>query len=524
MAPAVDPATPTTSDARAIGCARTVGGSSLGAAGTTDPRPSGSTGQRCRCGDAVFGRSWPVAADPPAIGRPGSDPAGEGPRACPAAAVVAADRASRRCCLGAARKRRTRVPDRLLRRAADRVPSLGGHQPGSAGAAMTGKPVSVRRVPDVQFSGPMKGAASKLVPPRSGSGGPRSGAGSGGPGANGSAVRESTGDRVRAERPAREGRSVRRGHGRGTADPSFSPPAPSPEHAVSARPPLARCPPGGAAFRAEAARAGEPFALADPRPTFARGGPDRRQRRLTCWIWIPVARDGGIGRGRRQDRLRPAPVIGRVDGNHPDGNADIAGQVLPRAAQDRSAAGAGTVQARQAGRAQAAPTGAAQLYQQSASGNRRRPLSTNGLSHLRPARSRNRQPPGPVTEARSASPVAETPTTIDRSGPPANQPTPRTPTTISRRLDPSGAADPPRWRSTSAEPATRGRTSRPPRFRGPGISRRRLCRVPSSHQLRSPGVTATRCCAEPPPRPVILGVPLLPLHWNPAARNDFRKQ
>ena len=51
----------------------------------------------------------------------------------------------------------------------------------------TGKPVSVRRVPDVQFSGPMKGAASKLVPPRSGSGGPRSGAGRGGPGASGSA-------------------------------------------------------------------------------------------------------------------------------------------------------------------------------------------------------------------------------------------------------------------------------------------------------------------------------------------------
>ena len=62
------------------------------------------------------------------------------------------------------------VPDRQLRRAAGRVPSLTGHQPGSAGTAMKGKPVKVRRVPDVQFSGQMKGAAAKLVPPRSGRG------------------------------------------------------------------------------------------------------------------------------------------------------------------------------------------------------------------------------------------------------------------------------------------------------------------------------------------------------------------
>ena len=59
-----------------------------------------------------------------------------------------------------------RIPDRLLRRAAGRVPAGGDRQPGSAGVAMTGKTVPVRRIPDVQFSGPMRGAASKLVRPR----------------------------------------------------------------------------------------------------------------------------------------------------------------------------------------------------------------------------------------------------------------------------------------------------------------------------------------------------------------------
>src|SRR6476646_8578612 len=48
-----------------------------------------------------------------------------------------------------------RIPDRLLRRAAGKVPGR-GRQPGSAGASMTGTPVSVRREPDVQFSRPMK--------------------------------------------------------------------------------------------------------------------------------------------------------------------------------------------------------------------------------------------------------------------------------------------------------------------------------------------------------------------------------
>src|SRR6478609_253304 len=69
----------------------------------------------------------------------------------------------------------SRIPDRMLRRAAGRVPARSGHQPGSAGVAMTGKSVPVRRIPDVQFSGPMRGAASKLVPPR-----PRDGGGGAG--------------------------------------------------------------------------------------------------------------------------------------------------------------------------------------------------------------------------------------------------------------------------------------------------------------------------------------------------------
>ncbi len=74
----------------------------------------------------------------------------------------------------------TRIPDRLLRRAAGRVPAGSDRQPGSAGVAMAGKSVPVRRIPDVQFSGPMRGAASKLVRPRSRDGvaGP-SGAGTG---------------------------------------------------------------------------------------------------------------------------------------------------------------------------------------------------------------------------------------------------------------------------------------------------------------------------------------------------------
>ena len=89
-----------------------------------------------------------------------------------------------------------------------------------------------------------------------------------------------TGDRVRAERPAREGRSVRRGHGRGTADPSFSPPAPSPDQCGAARTrSLARCTPGGDRFPDRGGQRRRTCSRSqDRRPSFARGGPDRRQR------------------------------------------------------------------------------------------------------------------------------------------------------------------------------------------------------------------------------------------------------
>ncbi len=61
---------------------------------------------------------------------------------------------------------------RLLRRAAGAVPTLDSHRPGAAGVAMSGRTIPVRRIPEVSFSGTMKGAASKLVAPRSGSPGP----------------------------------------------------------------------------------------------------------------------------------------------------------------------------------------------------------------------------------------------------------------------------------------------------------------------------------------------------------------
>src|SRR6478736_3726824 len=55
---------------------------------------------------------------------------------------------------------------RQLRRAAGPAPTLENHRPGAATSAMTGKTIPVRRVPEVAFAGTMKGAASKLVPPR----------------------------------------------------------------------------------------------------------------------------------------------------------------------------------------------------------------------------------------------------------------------------------------------------------------------------------------------------------------------
>ncbi len=55
---------------------------------------------------------------------------------------------------------------RLLRRAVGPAPTLQNHRPGAATAAMAGKTIPVRRVPEVTFAGNMKGAASKLVPPR----------------------------------------------------------------------------------------------------------------------------------------------------------------------------------------------------------------------------------------------------------------------------------------------------------------------------------------------------------------------
>ena len=55
---------------------------------------------------------------------------------------------------------------RQLRRAVGPAPTLESHRPGAASAAMTGKVIPVRRVPEVAFTGNMKGAASKLVPPR----------------------------------------------------------------------------------------------------------------------------------------------------------------------------------------------------------------------------------------------------------------------------------------------------------------------------------------------------------------------
>src|SRR4029077_11475601 len=66
---------------------------------------------------------------------------------------------------------------RRLRRALLAVPTLESHRPGAASTAMTGKVVPVRRIPEVAFTGNMKGAASKLVPPQANSPVP--------PGANG---------------------------------------------------------------------------------------------------------------------------------------------------------------------------------------------------------------------------------------------------------------------------------------------------------------------------------------------------
>ena len=60
----------------------------------------------------------------------------------------------------------TEIPPRTLRRAAGSVPSLNGHAPGATSSGMTGKPVAVRRLPEVSFGGSMAGAARKLVAPR----------------------------------------------------------------------------------------------------------------------------------------------------------------------------------------------------------------------------------------------------------------------------------------------------------------------------------------------------------------------
>jgi len=69
---------------------------------------------------------------------------------------------------------------RLLRRAVGAVPTLENHRPGAAAVAMTGRAIPVRRSPEVAFSGNMKGAASKLVPPRQGAGDPTGGGPGGG--------------------------------------------------------------------------------------------------------------------------------------------------------------------------------------------------------------------------------------------------------------------------------------------------------------------------------------------------------
>ena len=299
MAPAVDPATPTTSDARALGAL----GPSVarrwappGPRSRARPAPLGSVAVAAMRFSAGLGRSPQIRrqlAGPASI-RPATALGPVGRRCGGCRTVQRSDP------VWGGRRPPDVVPDRLLRRAAGRVPSLGGHRPGSAQAAMTGKPVSVRRVPDVQFSGPMKGAASKLVPPRSGSGGPHSGAGSGGPGANGSAA------------------ASRRGSGsNGTAGPrgAVGPPGPRPGDggsqlfAARAVPRTTAGAPPNAGLGVRRAAASGPrwparailFAFADPRPPFARGGPDRRQLLLDL---DPVAPRRRHRPGRRQPAAR----------------------------------------------------------------------------------------------------------------------------------------------------------------------------------------------------------------------------
>src|SRR6478752_5938222 len=138
MAPAVDPATPTTSDARAMGAL----GPSVarrwappGPRTRARPAPLGSVAVAAMRFSAGLGRSPQIRrhlAGPAPI-RPATS---LGPGRPPVWWLPTVQRCDP---VWGGRRPPDLVPDRLLRRAAGRVPSLGGHRRGSAQAAMTGK-------------------------------------------------------------------------------------------------------------------------------------------------------------------------------------------------------------------------------------------------------------------------------------------------------------------------------------------------------------------------------------------------
>ena len=312
-------------------------------------------------------------------------------------------------------------------------PVAGRSSAGVGQAAMTGKTIPVRRVPDVQFSGSMKGAATKLVPPRSGSGGPHSGAGSGGPGANGSAAasRRASGS---------NGMAVPRG--------AVGPPGPRPgdggsqffaaravPRTTAGSPPNAGlgCPPGGR-FPDRDGQRGRSRSRSQ-----IRGRPSRAVDRIggsSCWIWIQWLRDGGIG---------------RVDGNHRPARASAGltatsrDQALPGA--DRTIRGSPAFSTA-SGSGRGTPTGAAQL------------------SSSRPQESRpTTRSPGTHGTARSGSlGIAfrgrPRPLSINPGHPRTNRHRAHRQRFLAGSTRPAPPI-PPRRRSASAEPATRSPTSRP---------------------------------------------------------------
>ena len=289
-------------------------------------------------------------------------------------------------------------------------------------------------------------------------GGPRSGAGLGRPrGEWFGGPRYNRGRVGRNGRPARGGR-YRRGHGRGTADPRFSPPAPSPDHRSAGarslaalyagrrpllpgprqRDPADRTRSSGSATDLRARWTGSAAAPTDPwagsRRSVTSGRAAVASPRSTAAR--VAARPGRQALGRRQ------PPGRRRRHRH--------GQPSPRRGH-RPQPRRGPAQARpqaQHRRRSAAP--GIHLHSR-----RRRHLPQSrspptGLSQLQPRGPHPgiREPPARVTEAPSMSvQFAESPIETDvvamlTHGPPA----PHTPSTISRRLQPDPADDPARRR------------------------------------------------------------------------------